>query len=771
MKSTKVVLTVGLSIILSLMLISATITMLAYENNLSSIEKIVSTNNLKTHFITQMRSYARERTLNMQRMLIYTDPFQRDEEWMAFKGNAGKYIEHYEKLLQLHLPSTEMESINKLRRLAGQNGLVQDQIASLILDNNDKLARTLLIERSTPLQDKVFIHMSNILRSIEKETINANIHSIEEFNRTVFALTILIGITILISILITKLLIHRITKTEKQLFREKERAEVTLYSIGDGAITTDSKGNIEHINDTAIDIIRPPDKNFIGKPMFDYFQLGNKSIKDIWDSVETKGNIAVSKSNCVLIRDNNEIPIEFTLSPIFSDDKIISGTILIFRDVSEIRFLSEQLVFQARHDELTGLLNRREFERKIKDVLFEVRRYPDIRYWLVYLDLDQFKVINDTCGHIAGDELLKQISATIKQAIREIDFLSRIGGDEFSIIIKDCDNELVNTVVERILKSINSSKFCWEDKCFSVSASIGLIEITENAGSMYDLLSKVDAACYLAKDKGRNQIHFASHDDEAVSQRQGEMDWVHRIRHALDTQKFVLYYQTIKPLQNTDSEFHAEILVRLFDDGNNLIPPNAFIPAAERYNLMIEIDHWVVSNALKFIHDNKFEKQTVSINLSAQSLCDGDFPAEVIQSIKDYNVNPQHVCFEITETAAISNLTQAKLFIHTLREIGCKFSLDDFGSGLSSFGYLKSLKVDYLKIDGTFVKNIIEDPIDLAMVKAINEVGHTMGLKTIAEYVENEDIEKKLLSLNIDFAQGFGIKKPAPITELLDKKD
>ena len=774
MKSTKVILTVSLSVILSLMILSATVTILAYKKNLSNIDKIVSTNNVKANYITQMRSHSRERTLNMQRMLIYTDPFERDALWILFKSHAGKFISFRNKLLNLKLSATEIEDIEVLKNLAGRNGNVQNRITELILSDNDRLARKLLIEKSIPLQDEVFKNMSIILDSIEKETTQASIQSTEEFTKTVFSIFILVGITIIISILIAKFLIYRITKTEKQLFREKERAQVTLYSIGDGAITTDAEGNIEHMNDAAAEITGVVSQNIIGKSLFNFFKLGNesnsKTINEIWTDVVNEGAVAASKSDSVLIKKDCELAIEYTIAPIFDDDKTVSGTILIFRDVSELRSLSLQLIYQAQHDELTGLLNRREFERKIKDVLFEVRRRPEIKHWLVYIDLDQFKVVNDTCGHLAGDELLKQISTTIKQTIREIDHFSRLGGDEFAIILKDCNHELVNMVVERILKNISDFRFCWEDKCFSISASIGLIEVTDDAGSMYDLMSKVDAACYLAKDEGRNRIHFSAHDDEAVNKQRGEMDWVHRIRHALDTHRFVLYYQPIKSLQNNSSEFHAEILIRLYDDEGNIVPPNSFIPAAERYNLMTEIDCWVVDNALKFIKANNFDSQTVSINLSAQSLCDQNFSDKIIKSLHENDVNPHNVCFEITETAAISNLTQAKLFIHKLRGIGCKFSLDDFGSGLSSFGYLKNLKVDYLKIDGSFIKNITQDKIDLAMVNAINQVGHTMGLKTIAEYVENKDIEDVLLTLNIDYAQGYGIQKPEPITNLLKKQ-
>lgn len=771
MKNTKLVLTIGLSVILSLMILIATTSMLAYQKNLTSIKAIVKFNNLKVQYITKMRTHARERTLNMQKMLIYTDPFERDEEWMRFKSHASNFITYRDKLLKLPLLSSEIKDIKALAKLAGRNGFLQNTIAELILADKHEQARVLLIKKSIPLQDQVFEHMSVILNSIEEKTGQANLQSDQEFHNTVRTVFVFVIFTVLISLFIIRFLIKRITATEQQLFREKERAEITLYSIGDGAITTDANGNIEQMNETAAVITCCDITNSIGKPLTDVFQLkhqtGENAIEKIWNNVVSNGNIAVSYTDSVLIINNTELAIEYTLAPIFDSGKKISGTILIFKDVSELRSLSTQLVYQAQHDELTGLFNRREFEFKLNDILLEVRRNPAIQHWLSYIDLDQFKVVNDTCGHLAGDELLKQVSATIKKTIRDIDHFSRLGGDEFTVILKNCDYHLANTIIERIRETIQEFRFCWEDKCFSISSSIGLIEITEDAGNMHDLMSKVDAACYLAKDQGRNRIHLVEAHDTAVNKQRGEMNWVHRIRYALDHERFVLYYQSIKSLHVDNTQFHAEVLVRLFDDEDNLIPPNAFIPAAERYNLMTEIDRWVVKNTFKFMNANNFKSQIISINLSAQSLCDKNFSNFVITALNENMINPGSVCFEITETAAISNLSQAKLFIHTLREIGCKFSLDDFGSGLSSFGYLKNLKVDYLKIDGAFVKNIIEDKIDLAMVNAINQVGHTMGIKTIAEYVENREIENLLKSLDIDYAQGFGIHKPTPISTLL----
>ena len=638
MNNTKLLLTISLGVLLSLMLMLAVTSMFAYQSNLARIETIVNSNNLKIHYITNMRTYARERTLSMQKMLLYTDPFERDDEWILFKSHASNFIGLRIKYLNMALSPVEKEVFQKFSKLSMDVGVIQNKISDLILADKDEQARLLLIDKAIPKQDEVFEHMSNILISVEDETRQAAKTSNQEFRKTIYNVLFITFFTIIISILIARFLVKRITSTERQLFNEKERALITLHSIGDGAITTDASGNIENMNDMASLITGYAIEASIGKNIFEVFKLANQSdskyMDNIWRNVIHKGDVAVSDSDSwMLDSQQQDVAIEFTLAPIFDVDRTISGTILIFKDVSELRSLSTQLAYQAHHDELTGLLNRREFESRLNDVLLEVRRYPDVPYWLAYIDLDQFKVVNDTCGHLAGDELLKQISVTIKQQIREVDHFFRLGGDEFTVILKNCDLDLAKAIVERIRKTVHEFRFCWEDKCFSISSSIGLIEITSNAGNMHDLLSKVDAACYLAKDQGRNRIHLVELNDSAVNKQRGEMDWVHRIRHALDHERFVLYYQQIKPLHNDNMSFHAEILVRLLDDEDKIIPPNAFIPAAERYNLMTEIDYWVVNTTFKFMSKNEIESQIISINLSAQSLCDNKFSDFIVKSI------------------------------------------------------------------------------------------------------------------------------------------
>lgn len=427
-----------------------------------------------------------------------------------------------------------------------------------------------------------------------------------------------------------------------------------------------------------------------------------------------------------------------------------------------------QLTFHASHDALTGLVNRREFERRTERLLLTVRQDKD-NHALCFMDLDQFKVINDTCGHTAGDEMLRQLSSALQRVVRKRDTLARLGGDEFGVLMEHCSLDDAHRVATSLQKAIQDYQFAWEGRSFKVGVSIGLVPITESTPNLTLLLRDADAACYMAKDKGRNRIHVYRAEDAESALRHGEMQWVARLSHALEEDRFCLYAQAIVPLDGS-KESHYEFLLRMIDEKGEVIPPGAFLPAAERYNLISKIDHWVIEKSFGLMSDNPaFLKQInfCSINLSGQSLTDPEILKFILSLLDNSEFQGEKICFEITETAAISNLNMATKFISTLKKLGCRFALDDFGSGLSSFAYLKNLPVDYLKIDGMFVKDIVDDPIDHAMVKSINEIGHVMGMKTIAEFVENDVIKGMLKEIGVNYAQGYGIGKPQPIADLI----
>lgn len=439
-------------------------------------------------------------------------------------------------------------------------------------------------------------------------------------------------------------------------------------------------------------------------------------------------------------------------------------------DITESHDLSEQLAYYANHDVLTGLVNRREFEHRLNRVL-ETARQDQSEHALCYMDLDQFKVINDTSGHVAGDELLRQLGSLLNKLVRRRDTLSRLGGDEFGILMEHCTLDQAKRVANKLRQTIEDFRFVWEDRIFSVGVSIGLVPITGTSVSAIEILKQADAACYAAKDTGRNRIHIYADDDTELARRSGEMQWVAQINRALDEDKFCLYAQAIKPVlrRARDAGEHYELLVRMVDQDGRLILPGAFLPSAERYNLSPRIDRWVVDHAIQWLltaAGSIGPRGHCSINLSGLSLGDDLFLSHVVSRLRDTGLPPARLCFEITETAAIANLSSATMFIKTLKNLGCQFALDDFGSGLSSFAYLKTLPVDYLKIDGVFVKDIETDPIDLAMVKSINDIGKVMGKKTIAEFVEDAGVLSKLREIGVDYAQGYYIGKPFALAQL-----
>lgn len=448
--------------------------------------------------------------------------------------------------------------------------------------------------------------------------------------------------------------------------------------------------------------------------------------------------------------------------PWFDENNIFSGIRGAGRDVTNFRDLESQLSYQASHDELTGLPNRREFMARL-DQLVSLSKQNKCAAVLGYLDLDQFKVINDTAGHRAGDQLLIQVSQQLKGSIRNTDTLARLGGDEFGILLRDTSFAEAENTMRRIIAQLEEIRFPWDDNIFSIGGSVGLVAIDGSNNGSTELLSKADLACYSAKDAGRGRINFYNAENDEIINRRSQLLVAAGITDAIERDRFVLHAQPIHPInQNQQSTVHYEILVRMLDDDDQLIYPGAFIPAAERFDLMVRIDRWVISRSLKQMKQvfNDCCACGITINLSGQSLSDQTLADYVQEQLELNAIAPSRVCFEITETAAISNFKSAQTFIETLKYIGCSFALDDFGSGLSSFGYLKLFKVDYLKIDGCFVRDIVNDPTDKVMVTSINQVGKLLGMKTIAEFVENKEILEILTEIGVDYAQGYGMGKP-----------
>ncbi len=437
-------------------------------------------------------------------------------------------------------------------------------------------------------------------------------------------------------------------------------------------------------------------------------------------------------------------------------------------DIDDTYRLTAQISHQATHDELTGLANRKALEQRLTQVL-ESAHAEKTEHTLAVIDLDQFKIVNDTCGHSAGDELLRQVARLLKAVVRKRDTLARLGGDEFAILIEDCSVARAHSGIEAMRQAIESFQFIWDGRSYKVAASIGLVAVNNQCEDTNSVLSMADAACFAAKDSGRNRIHCYQKDSLEVTRRHGEMRWATRINDALAEDRFELNFQRIKPiLGQTDNGDHYELLIRMRDELGNIVMPAEFLPAAERYDLADKIDRWVIGRAFGWLRDHPElvdQLHICSINLSGQSMGNEEILRFILELIDEGSVPANKLCFEVTETAAIADLVRATRFISLLKDEGCMFALDDFGSGFSSFSHLKKLPVDFLKIDGSFVRDICTDSTDLAMVRSINDIGHVMGKKTIAEFVEDRDVLNVLRSIGVDYAQGFEIGRPTPIEQ------
>jgi diguanylate cyclase (GGDEF)-like protein/PAS domain S-box-containing protein len=583
---------------------------------------------------------------------------------------------------------------------------------------------------------------------------------------------ILIGLALWIT---RKLLVQRHNMAEA-LQLEKDRAQVTLASIGDGVIATDVTGAIAYMNPAAEQLTHWKAEQAAGLPLAALFNLLDEHAEiDNFTLIERilGGQLKGGSEHAKLIQrlDGSTVSVTLVGAPIQTDGRI-SGAVLVLHDMTQERQYIANLSWQASHDALTGLANRREFEQRLDQALARMASGKG-RHSLLFLDLDQFKLVNDTCGHAAGDELLRHICAVLQAGLRETDTLARLGGDEFGILLEDCPAEQAERIAENLRENVHSLHFVWKGRPFMTSVSIGLVHLNLLPATLELSLRAADMACYMAKEKGRNRVQVYHADDSEVSTRFGEMAWIQRLRLALEENRFTLYAQEIALLSDNRGEAgqarHVEILLRLHDEHGRMILPDSFIPAAERYGLMTALDRWVVKNVFGIIRQamdagDGEPLPICAINLSGISIGDDDFLDYLREQFKRFGIAPQLICFEITETSAISNLGSAIRFINELKALGCLFSLDDFCAGMSSFAYLKHLPVDFLKIDGSFVKDMLDDPINRAMVEVINHIGHVMGKRTIAEFVETPLIEQALMEIGVDYAQGYLIERPRLFT-------
>ena len=579
---------------------------------------------------------------------------------------------------------------------------------------------------------------------------------------------------------IAVLIVRQVVRTESELQFEKELAQVTLHSIGDGVITTDADGRVEYLNPVAEQYTGWRTAEARGRPLAEIYRVIDERTGETVEPLSHAAGSGLQENGDagsvrLLDRNGRECPIRYSQAPILSREGRTLGMIVVFHDISQIRAMAQQLIWQASHDALTGLVNRREFERRLGELL-ETAKAESREHALMFMDLDNFKAVNDTCGHGAGDELLRQLTSVMMARMRGSDTLARLGGDEFGALLESCPLDQALRIANGMRETVREFRFVWENKTFSVGISIGLMPLGADSDDVNRVLSLADACCYDAKNKGRDRVQVHRQEESDFSGRHSELQIVSQINRAFELGQFRLYRQRILQL-NPEAEpgAHYEVLVRMLDPAGNLVPPTGFMPAAERYNLLTSIERWVISSLVEFLHrrwnDGGIPQQagnglgSYSVNISGASINDKSFPDFLRNLLTRYQLPRGLLCFEITETTAISNLARASELMREMKAMGCRFSLDDFGTGMSSFAYLKYLPVDYLKIAGMFIKDMADDPMDHAIVDAINRISHILGMQTVAESVEDAAVLEKITALKIDFAQGYFIAEPEALLQ------
>ena len=550
------------------------------------------------------------------------------------------------------------------------------------------------------------------------------------------------------------------------------RAHATIESLSAGVVTTDALGRVDYLNRAA--------EHLLGQVLEDVAGHSFAEVASIVDEPERKpiadpvhqclasgAPVSLGRRTLVLSRaDNVEHSIDVSVAPIRDESDQLTGAVVLMQDVTEQRGLARQMSYQASHDALTGLVNRREFERRLLESI-DTARSGSHTHVLCYLDLDRFKAVNDTSGHAAGDNMLREVAALLNDAVRDSDTVARIGGDEFALLLVGCPIEKANQIADDVVSAVRDYRFVWKDKIFSIGVSVGLVEVGRESGSMEDVMSAADSACYVAKSTGAGRVHVYSARDEAVARHRGEIHWLQKLQQALRDDRFVLYTQPIQASDSANDRGPAlEVLVRMVDEHGKIIQPSEFLKAAERYRLMSLVDRWVVQTALAALGRGGLRissGRSVSINISGQTLGDAHFLEFVVDCLDRTSVSPGQVCFEVTEASVIANLDHARRFIGVLHGMGCQFALDDFGSGLGSFSNLKHLEMDYLKIDGTYMRNLSRDSVNQAMVQAMIKLARTLHFKVIGEQVEDQQTLDAARLLGVDYMQGYIIARPEPM--------
>ena len=765
-RNSRYVIAAGFLVVLVLM---AALTFVGHSRMTESnrrLETIVNEHNARADVLFSMRAIVQARSLGLYALLLMDDPFARAEEFERFSGLVDRFIALRERLFELGLPDEERVLLGEALALIRTSQPLQADLAHRILNQRLDGVRAAMLREDLPLERKILALFDRMIELERAQVQQVNAAALTAHEHAEMLMESLGAAALALGLLIAGFVLHRSRRIENALSREKEQAEVTLHSIGEGVITTDAAGRVVYLNPVAEHLTGWSAGEGIDQPLARVYRVLHEESRAPIDHPAMTGAldgpvVGLSRHALLVSRSGREFAVEDSAAPIRDYNGRVSGAVLVFRDVTDARALARQLSWQASHDPLTGLSNRREFEIILRQLLDSARTLNK-PHALLYLDLDQFKLVNDTCGHVAGDELLRQLAAVLQAEIRGSDTLARLGGDEFGVLLDGCPPEQAERIAETLRAAVQEYRFVWQDKGFRVLASIGLVTITPASGSVHELLSAADAACYMAKEKGRNRVWVHADADLDLARRHGEMQWIARLNRAIEDDRLTLHFQSIVPVTGAGPGLR-ELLVRMLDEDGALVMPMTFIPAAERYGMMPQIDRWVVGRAFRWLAAEPGDGLIYTLNLSSQSLSDDHFLNYVMEQLEELGLDPARICFEITETAAVANWARARRFVTVLKGMGCRFALDDFGSGMSSFAYLKNLPVDYIKIDGAFVRGMVGNPMDQAVVEAINRIAHVIGMRTIAEAVEEDAMLARLRDLGVDYVQGYALHMPEPL--------
>lgn len=737
------------------------------QDSRAHLMSVVEHHNVKVDLLFSMRNLVRERSLSMYAIYFKRDPFDRHDEYLRFAGMVDDFVALRQRLEGMGLDSTEQNLLNEAYALIRRSQPLQVGLVNQILSGHARGIETIILTEDLPLEKQILAKFDSLVEYERAQAQRVEGLAMQSSNQTIRLMQTLIPVTLLLVLLIAGSVLRQTRRTENALHQEKERAEVTLHSIADAVITTDANGLAIYLNPVAEQLTGWTTQEARGLPLDRIYRILQETTREPVDHPAFYGgldgpSVGLERHFLLVGAHGQEFSVEDSVAPIRDREGHVTGQVLIFRDVTRSRELARKLSWQANHDVLTGLPNRRAFESALQNLL-DSARLDAKQHGLLYIDLDQFKLVNDTSGHAAGDELLRQLATVLQAEIRHSDMLARLGGDEFGVLLEGCSPEQSRRIAEQLREAIERFRFLHGDKVFTVLGSIGLVNIQTDSQDLPGLLSAADRACYMAKEKGRNRVWVHQSDDLELSRRHGEMQQATRLARALEENRFLLYGQAIRPLRPDASRPPMrEVLVRMLDEDGQLQKPSAFIPAAERYGMMSAIDRWVVSQACTALARHSVSPDEIlSINISSQSMGDDDFLDFVVEQLHHRNLDPRRCCFEVTETTAITNWNRALKLVNTLKAMGCRFALDDFGSGMSSFAYLQNLPVDLVKIDGRFVRHMTQNPADRAMVEAIHHVAHAMGMATIAECVEDARSLEAIRQLGTDYAQGFVFEHPS----------